>query len=281
MTLKRIPIFTIGLLYGALVNSAVLGICYGLWAASVAIRVIVQGLLRSPLLDCGSEPQGCFAFCTVLGILIGTAATIGFVGGVLYGLVTGSWHCAMDFYNNGFIRGLSSPFRFLSALWNYKINNNYTELRTYYSSTNINLLAKKQKAEKRVLDRAKLIHVLMNKRNGEMFPGSGCPKGISHLVVRFAGSSDLELSGNSTIRNIARTIETQVLPLSADDESVADEKDSFLSPQSDNKITVAKFLTQAEISSLIQGFFKEDSIPHPHLHRQPPPRAKESCLGLH
>ncbi len=272
MTLKRTPLFMIGLLYGAVVNSAVLGICYGLWAAGVAIKVIIEGLCRSPLLDGGSE-SACLAFCTLLGILIGTAAAIGFAGGVLYGLVTGSWHCAMDFYNNGFRRGFSSPFRFLSALWNHKINNNHTELRAYYTSTNINFLDEKQKAEERVLDRAKLIHVLMNKRNGEMFPGSGCPKGISDLVVRFAGSSDLELSGNSTIRNIARTIETQVLPLSAD------ERESFLLPQSDNKITVAKFLTRAEISSLIQGFFKEDSIPHLHPHHQTSPQELGSSLG--
>ncbi|MCC2666762.1 MAG: hypothetical protein K0S63_678 [Gammaproteobacteria bacterium] len=275
MTFKRLLLFFTGLLYGIIINSVVLGVCYGIYAAIAAGKKLIECQRGS---GAGFDNEaGVYLLLGVLGI----GAAIGFVGGALYGITIGSWHCAMDFYNNGLRQGLTSPFRFLSALWNHKMHNNSTELRAYYSSTNINFLEKKQKAEERVLDRAKLIHVLMNKRNGEMFPGSGCPKGISHLVVRFAGSSDLELSGNSTIRNIARTIETQVLPLSADDESVADEKDSFLPPQSDNKITVTKFLTKAEISSLIQGFFKEDSIPHPHLHRQPPPRAKESCLGLH
>ena len=47
MILKRIPLFIIGLLYGAIVNSVVLGICYGIWAAGMAIAVVCR-LLRPP-----------------------------------------------------------------------------------------------------------------------------------------------------------------------------------------------------------------------------------------
>ncbi|MCD6040149.1 MAG: hypothetical protein K0S27_1549 [Gammaproteobacteria bacterium] len=241
MVLKRLLLFFIGLLYGILVNSIAFGIFYGLNAIKESLR------------------GGVFpAEGPVLLLFIGIAFAIGFVPGALYGMIIGSWHCAMDFYNNGLRQGLTSPFRFLSALWKHKINNDSTELKIYYASTDINLLAEKEKATERVLNRAKLIHTLLEKRNREK--GLSCPPGISLHIVSFAGCSDLQLSGNDTIRNIAHTIQNQVLPLSAE------EKESSSLPESDNKITVAKFLTPAEINNLLHGFFypnkSASSSPH-------------------
>jgi hypothetical protein len=52
------------------------------------------------------------------GGIIGMASGLGVVS-ILYGIhigLRGGWHCAMEFYDNGLIKGLTFPFRYFKAI---------------------------------------------------------------------------------------------------------------------------------------------------------------------
>src|SRR5688572_952226 len=103
MIIKRIPLFIVGFLYGALINGVVLGLCYGICTIALILQVcFANGGI--PITSLSANAAG-FVLAALTAIV-----AVGLAVGVVYGVFAGAWHCAMDFYNNGFLRGLSSPF---------------------------------------------------------------------------------------------------------------------------------------------------------------------------
>lgn len=209
MIIKRIPLFIIGLLYGAIINSCLLGLGYGLYAAGVAIGTILKALGECNFGNCngGCEGLGAIIGAIALISIIG-AAILGFATGILYGLVTGSWHCAMDFYNNGFLQGLTSPFKFLSARWSNDMNNNPDRLMAYYQSTDMNFWEQKNRAEEAIRRRAKKIDDTIS----EKVKPKPFPLPISQLIAVYELESQQIDDTPEMVNTIANLVEQNSLP---------------------------------------------------------------------
>jgi hypothetical protein len=158
MAIKRIPLFILGIIYGTLINSAVLGIMFGLCKALEAIIFVCQLAAKC---DCGSienddeVTKGLMALAVIIAAVFIFAATFGgLLYGIGYALTKGTWHCAMDFYNHGLIKGLASPFKFLRASWNDMFKHDNALLIEYYKSTDISFLEKQRAAKQAIEDKA-------------------------------------------------------------------------------------------------------------------------------
>ncbi len=196
---KRIPLFILGLLYGALINSVVLGLGYGLYVAG---RVAL-GILSSM----GPVDGECALL--LLG-LIAILGIVGFAAGVVYGTFAGAWHCGMDFYNNGFLRGLTSPFRFLSAKWSSDISGKTDDLAAYYASTDVSFFEKKRQAEQRIIIRAQAVDVLVNKAMYEKLR-TQLPFDLGQHIAGFESSKEMTYPNNNFQRGIANIVEKNIV----------------------------------------------------------------------
>lgn len=244
MIIKRIPLFIVGLLYGALINASVLGLGYGIYASGIAIGLILRAFCETGVAGSSSKLDGIMGAVTAV-VIVGAAVT-GFMLGITYGLLAGSWHCAMDFYNNGLLRGLSSPFRFLSARWSHDINNDSRQLGEYYKSTDLSFLEQKKAVEIAILKRAEKIHQAINNETNEGFPNR-----MSQLIAEYDTSPpDIKFTP-SMPDSIARTIEENALP-------------QTIAIRPANTHTAADFFTAEEAALLIHRhpFFAEQKGEH-------------------
>ncbi len=248
MKITRIPLLLLGLAYGGIINTCLLGLGYGIYAFCATIAAIGGALAESNLDGCFngddevSKIIGAIVGVAILAIIVG-AATIGFAGGILYGFLTGSWHCGMDFYNNGILRGLSSPFRFLSARWNYDIKNSTTDLQAYYESTRTDFWAEGQiKAKHCVEKRSEEIHIAINKEVApKVFPAR-----ISQLIAALEVSPD-EMDVSTAADTVSQ---------------ITDQVENFSFSQSVNAhrhLKVSDFYTTDQAASIINdhAFFSE------------------------
>jgi hypothetical protein len=252
MIAKRAPLFIFGLLYGAIINSVVLGLAYGLYTAGKACKGIITYAWDAILL---SMLDNVIIGLMAISLIMVVGACIGLVFGVGYGLVMGTWHCAMDFHNNGFMKGLTSPFRFLEAEWDRKIKDNPTKSKAYLKSVDVHFIEKKAKAAEEIIKRAHTVDALINKETIK-FTNKPMPKDLTQIIAGFEITPDfLPLSNNSIERRVANHIESLTRPVDKV-KAPADVKETQRI-----KNTAAEFYTPQEALKIIQRdyFFHDKS----------------------
>lgn len=252
MILKRAPLFIAGLIYGIVLNCTVLGLAYGI----VGIGYGIYGLCRLAF-ESGGAGDCCIAFAEdglafsiIIGAILAAAGAVGLVVGVGYGLTFGTWHCAMDFYNNGIKQGLTSPFRFLSAHWEKNWKNNPAPLKTYYESTEIGFLERKAAAKEIILDQAEYLHSTLTEIN-QFFP----PALSKEIAMYSVDPKECKLPETHQPSALARRIENLSLPES--------ENKSEAKPELSK--TAAGYLTDEEAIEIIRknGFFGSRKLNNP------------------
>jgi hypothetical protein len=164
--MKHSLLFSLGLVYGALMNGLIFGIQQTIysfirlfplllniflflvvaWAPAVILNLVLGDVMLATWLGIGISsalvagsltPNSALflmaytiVFPVIVLTILGTSMLMDGIGigllvagtlaagwGMLFGVAKGTWHCAKDFSNNGIIRGLSSPFRLMKALF--------------------------------------------------------------------------------------------------------------------------------------------------------------------
>ena len=216
-----------------------MGVGYGHYAAGVTAAFILRELGEC-IGVCAGELL--LPFCIALGAILAVAAAIGFVGGIIYGSVMGAWHCAMDFYNQGFCRGLSSPFRFLHAKIMEAFYSDNTKMIAYYESVDRHFLSTKESItpqvkkiiEAEVIEPVKIVDNVM--RAFALAERKGIERGIVGIIAGYY--LDFDIGNMHVPRSIMRTVADTI------------ESHTASKPQG-SVVKISQFFSTAELCSLL------------------------------
>ncbi len=213
MVLKRLPLFILGGIYGLALNGSIMGLAHAVAATGYVVVIICRAIGETGG-DCSClEGEGnplAVIFVCLIGAALAIACVGGFVWGFGLGLFKGTWHCAMDFYNNGIRTGLSSPFRFLKAIWAEKVNKNQQPLAEYYQGTARGVLERREAAKEKVGVEARAIDTTLTeiREENETAP---LPKGVTQIIAILAANQHQDVFEDK-IQAIGNYLESIALP---------------------------------------------------------------------
>ncbi len=179
-----------------------------------------------------------------VSLLIG-GAVIGAVCGTMQGLCEGlvwTWHCAMNFYDNGFIQGLGFPIRLSQALIVFIMDGDYAKLSELGTTAN----TASAKASREVVQ----THVAMTTRivrdTLESETNNRCPDGVSTLITEYALLTDSDEPA-SLLQQLAIPREERVRRVTRWIESIGEP--GLVNPQ--QPATVGEVVNEAEIRKIV------------------------------
>ncbi|MCE3237618.1 MAG: hypothetical protein K0R24_599 [Gammaproteobacteria bacterium] len=182
MKLKRLPLLIFGLIYGFVVQpiAYILALFYSHMRNEFDL-LLVGGLLGGlaglglalgiggPVLLAMAAWAGIFVILHALCIAVEPISR-----GIYIGL-RGGWHCAMEFYDNGLIKGLTFPFRYFKAV---VIDANRVAIANFHHTV---IPALKKDTEEIVEAHTKtVISTLHNNLNVHL------PSVVSNIVMQYA-----------------------------------------------------------------------------------------------